>query len=721
MPGRIVRTPLVLQFQATECGAACLGIILAYYGRWVSLAELRKVCGVSRDACSAGALVRAAAEYGVHLEGRRRELHQLKRPDVRFPMILFVEFSHFVVLEGYGRGRYFLNDPASGRRSVSESEFSRSFTGVALIPKLEASFEPDGQPPSVRRMLSEWIVPVRTQLSFAAACGLLLAIPGLSLPLLLSVLVDHVLIGGQPQSWQHALTIGAAMAAISTYILSLLQRRCLRKLSIRLSVVHGTRFVKHLFELPLEFFVHRLSGDLTERVRVIERVAVVAASHVAATLIEVVLSILFLALLFVFNPLLALITALFAFANIAITRFLSRLRNDECVQMRREQATLLGVGMMGLNHIDTLQASAAEDDLFVKWSGHQARELNARQRFFEFGCMIASMPDLFIMLNGASVLAIGGWLVMSGDMTLGALMAAYLLAANFMRPVGNFVGIADILQTLETDLLRIKDIVDAAAEEAVGSRIHKLSLARQKRLSGRIELCDVTFGYRPKAPPLIDKFCLSVEPGQRIAIVGTTGSGKSTLLALISGVIKPWSGQILFDGLVRDELPRLLTTGSIAVVDQRPVLFTGSIRENLTMWNPTISESRLIAAGRDACLNDDIMGRSGGYDAVVEEGGRNFSGGQRQRIEIARALATDAPILLLDEATSALDAVSEERIDDAVRRRGCTCIIVAHRYSTIRDCDRIIVMKDGRQVQSGTHEALIADESGHYSQLAGAA
>lgn len=721
MIGRVVRTPLVLQFQETECGAASLGIILAHFGRWVPLNELREACGVSRDACSAAAIVSTAADYGLSFEGRRRSMHQLKQADARVPMILFWNFNHFLVFEGFSRGRFYLNDPASGRRSVSESQFSRSFTGIALIPQTKESFQPGGQRPSVIGMLKEWLVPAKTELAFAAACGLLLAIPGLALPLLLSVLVDHILLGGQPVSWHIALIIAAALAAFSIYLLSFMQRRCLRRLSVRLSVAHGRRFVSRLFNLPMDFFVHRLSGDLTERVRVVERIAVNAASQVCATVIELVMSILFLALLFAFDPLLAGIVGVLAAINIVVTRAMSRLRNDECVQMLREQATLHGVGMIGLNHIDTLQASAAEDDLFVKWSGHQARELNARQRFAEFGSMISAMPDLFSMLSGAVVLGIGGWRVMHGDMTMGMLMAIYLLAANFMRPVANFVGLADLLQTLETDLLRIKDVMDAEEAEIGGHGGDEASMRGRMRLTGRIEMRHVTFGYSPNASPLIEDFSLSVEPGQRVAIVGMTGSGKSTVIALLSGTVTPWSGDILFDGVPRASMSRELVTGSVAVVDQRPVLFTGSVRDNLTMWNPTISDERLIEAGRDACLNDEILSRAGGYDAAVEEGGRNFSGGQRQRMEIARALATDAPILLLDEATSALDAISEERIDDAIRRRGCTCVIVAHRYSTIRDCDKIIVMKDGRQVQVGTHESLIADQSGHYVRLAAAA
>ena len=724
--GRKVRTPLYLQFEATECGAACLGILLAYHGRWVPLEELRRACGVSRDACSAADVVDAAQEYGLRLTGRRMEPRRIERPDMPLPAILFWELDHFVVLEGFSRGRYHINDPANGRRSVTAEEFDRSFTGVVLLAERGPAFQPGGVRPGIVRMLWEWLRPVKAPLAFAAACGLLLAIPGLALPALLGVLVDHVLGGRQAASWGPVLVAAAGAAAALTYLLGYLQQRCLRKLSIRLAVVHGDRFLQHLLGLPVQYFAHRFAGDLSQRVQLVDKVATTASTQFTGIVIELVMSALFLLLMLAYDPWLAAFVAVLAAANVALMRIVSRWRRDENVQVQREQAMLSGIGTVGLRHIDTLRASAAEDGLFVHWSGYQARELQARQRFSELGSVIASLPVLFLILGGAAVLGLGGWRVMSGELTIGMLMGFYMVAGNFLRPVGRFVEFADMLQTLEADLQRLNDVLDAPADPAAAVRDDGAPGSTAKaggrlRLTGRIELRDVTFGYRPKAPPLIDGFSLVIEPAQRVAVVGPTGSGKSTLLALLSGVYTPWSGRILLDGVAREAFPRDVLTGSVAVVDQQPVIFAGTVRDNLTMWNPTIPEEQLVAAGRDALLHDEFMRRPGGYDAVVEEGGRNYSGGQRQRMEIARALAGDPSVLLLDEATSALDAVSEERIDDAIRRRGCTCFIVAHRLSTIRDCDRIIVLDGGRQVQSGTHDALIADEDGLYHQLVHAA
>ena len=718
--GQRVRTPLFLQFEATECGAACLGIILAYFRRWVSLEELRVACGISRDACSAADIVRAAEGYGLSVTGWRKEPHQLQ--SIALPAILFWEFNHFVVLEGFSRGRYYLNDPANGHRTVSEEEFDRAFTGVVLTLERGSTFQPGGGRVGVVRPLWQWLRTVKVPLLFAALCGLLLALPGLALPVLLSVFVDHVLGSSQATSWGGALVAAAGAAAAATYLLTYLQQRCLRKINIRLAVVHADRFLRHLFRLPVQYFAHRFTGDLTSRVQVIDKVAGVGSMQFTGVVIELVMSVLFLALMLAYDLQLAAIVVALAVANAVLMRVVSQMRTDENRQMQREQAMLSGISAVSLRNIDSLRAVAAEDDIFASWSGYQARELKARQRFAELGYIIASLPTLFLILGGAAVLGLGGWRVITGDMTIGMLMGFHVVAGNFLRPVGRFVQFADLFQILEADLQRLNDVFNAPEDALLEKRENRTqrniaTLEGRLRLAGRIELREITFGYQPQGAPLIDKLSLTIEPGQRVAVVGPTGSGKSTLLMLVSGVYAPWSGEILFDGVQREEIPRDILTSSVAIVDQQPFLFAGTIRDNLTMWNPTVPDDQLIAASRDALIHDDIASRLGGYEATVQEGGRNFSGGQRQRMEIGRALVNNPSVLLLDEATSSLDAVSEERIDDALRRRGCTCFIVAHRLSTIRDCDQIIVLARGRPVQHGTHEELVADESGLYYQL----
>ncbi len=488
-----------------------------------------------------------------------------------------------------------------------------------------------------------------------------------------------------------------------------------------MSVAQADRLLSHLFRLPVRYFVHRFAGDLASRVQLVDEVAAVGSTQLVGVAIEVVTSAVFLAVLLAVDPLLGAAVAAVAAVGVVAMRAVSRRRTDEKRHMQREGAMLTGLGGVALRSIDSLQATAAEDDFFARWTGYQARELTARQRFSELGHLNAAVPGLFMMLGGAAVMGLGGWRVMTGGMTLGTMMGLHVVAGSFLRPVGRFVQLADLLQTLDADLQRLGDVFDAPEDRALsrpprtGGRIE--TFGGRLRLAGRIELRDVTFGYQPSRPPQVRNLSLTIEPGRQVAVVGPSGSGKSTLLMLAAGVYAPWSGEILFDGVARDDIPREVLNSSVAIVDQHPFLFAATVRDNLTMWNPTVPERQLVQAAADARIHDEITSRPAGYDAAVLDGGRNFSGGQRQRLEIGRALVPNPSVLLLDEATSALDAATEADIEDALRRRGCTCLVVAHRVSTIRHCDRIVVLDGGEAVQQGTHDELFADRDGLYHQL----
>ena len=711
-----VSTPVLLQMHAAECGAACLGSVLAYFGRRVSLTELRERCEVSRDGSSAASLLRAARHYGLECRGLSASTGLLKK--LTMPAILFWQFNHFVVLEGFDRNNFYLNDPATGRRTLSAEEFEKSFSRVALTFERGADFKPGGERPSLLQQLGVWLGGSWSGLSVAVLCGLMLALVSLILPASVSLIVDSVLENRGP--WG-GLVVALLGGGILVYLLSLFKHRFLKRLAIRVSVIGANGGLSRLLRLPVEFFTHRLVGDLTDRVSSIDRIAKNLTDQFLVLILEMAMSAVFLAAMLAYDVLLALIVLLLAVVNAGFAHYIKVLRTDRSHALKREQGMLIGVGMQMLNHADNLRMTASDDRFFSRWSGQQARELDARQRYFELGNINTALPGLVAALRAAVILGVGASLVMAGEMTLGTLVGIYILAEMFLAPIGRFVEFTDKRQALEADMQRLEDISKTAEDPIFTQRTPDSgsipTFKGRLQLAGQVELRNVTFGYNKSRPPLIEEFNLLIKPGQRVAIVGSSGSGKSTLSRLVSGIYQPWSGEILFDGHLRHEIPEEVLRRSISMVDQDIVLFSASLRDNITLWNPVVPDEAIVAAARDACIHEEILRRPLGYSTLVEEGGVNFSGGQRQRLEIARALVGNPTVLILDEATSALDAATEEFVDDALRRRGVTCLVVAHRLSTVRDCDEIIVLDKGTEVQRGTHDELIADQDGAYFKL----
>ena len=710
---RRVSTPIILQMHAAECGAACIGSVLAYFGRYVPLAELRERCEVSRDGSSAASLLRAGRHYGLEGGGLSASTSMLKK--VNLPVILFWQFSHFVVLEGYDQDYFYLNDPATGRRKVAAEEFERSYSKITLRFEPGADFKPGGKPPGLLRQLDARLGGAWGVLSGTLLCGLMLAMLALLIPASLGLFVDSVLQN------QGALVGALFGGAVLVYVVSLFKHRFLKRLAIRISVIGSNDTLTRLLRLPIEFFTHRLVGDLTDRVSSIDRIAKNLTEEFLVLVIEMAMSAVFLLVMLAYQPLIALIVLALAAVNAGIAHYLKILRTDRSHAMRREQGMLVGVGMQMLNHADNLRMTASDDQFFARWSGQQARELHARQGYAELGNLNAALPGLIAVLRAAAVLGVGATLVMAGEISLGRLIGLYILAEMFLAPVGRFVEFTDRRQALETDMQRLDDVAKAELDPTFSQRDPaSKSIATFKgrlQLAGQVELKGVSFGYSKSRPPLIKDFNLVINPGQRVAVVGPSGSGKSTLSRLVSGLYQPWSGEILFDGHPRHEVPEEVLRRSISMVDQDIVLFSASLKDNITLWNPEVPDEAIVAAARDACIHDEILKRPLGYQTPVEEDGVNFSGGQRQRLEIARALVGNPSVIILDEATSALDAATEELVDDALRRRGVTCLIIAHRLSTVRDCDEIIVLDKGEEVQRGTHDELISVEDGVYSKL----
>jgi NHLM bacteriocin system ABC transporter peptidase/ATP-binding protein len=703
--------------EAVECGAASLAMILARHGRWVPLEELREACGVSRDGSKASNVLKAARGYGLEAKGYRKEPQQLR--DVPMPAIVHWNFNHFLVLEGFRKGHVHLNDPARGPVRVSEEEFDESFTGVVMVFEKTPEFQAGGDRRGIIPALVSRLAGSRVGLLYVILAGLALVVPGILAPTFARVFVDDVLVKGM-HGWLRPLLILMGAAAVLQGALAWLQQHYLLRLETRLALNTSGKFLWHVLHLPIGFFNQRFAGEIGNRVGINDRVAKLLSGELATNVLNCLLIVFYAVLMIQYDVVLTVVGVVTACINMAALKYMSRRREDLSQRLLQDRGKLMGVAMGGLQMIETLKATGAESDFFARWSGYQAKMVNAAQQMGMTTHLLSAVPPLLLSVNTALMLGIGGMRVMDGHLTMGMLMAFQALMLAFIQPVNRLVGLGGTLQEVRGDMNRLDDVLRAEVDAytAVLPETLPEEPGSPAKLTGYLELRDVSFGYSRLEAPLISGFSLDLKPGSRVALVGGSGSGKSTVARLVTGLYEPWSGEILFDGRPRAAIPRPLLTGSLAIVDQDIFLFEDTVRENVSLWDRTISESDVLQAAGDACIHDEVTARNGGYGSRVEEGGRNFSGGQRQRLEIARALAGNPSLLVLDEATSALDPTTEKIIDDNLRRRGCTCLIVAHRLSTIRDCDEIIVMDRGRIVQRGTHEEM-SGIPGPYRDLIG--
>jgi len=726
-----VKTPTLLQMEAVECGAAALGIILGYYGRIVPLPELRRECGVSRDGSKASNMVKAARTYGLEAKGFKKELQQLQ--DLRPPYIVFWNFNHFLVVEGWRKQRVYLNDPATGPRTVSLQEFDEGYTGIVLVMEPGTQFHKGGRKPSMILSLWKRLQGAAGALVYCVVAGFLLTLVGLAVPVFSQVFVDDILIQGRIH-WLRPLLLGMAIAAVLQGALTLLRLRYLRRLKIKLAVGMSSRFLWHILRLPVSFYAQRFAGEISNRTSLNDEVANVLSGRLATTAIDAVMVIFYALVMLQYDWVLTAIVVSFAAVNVLTLQRISRQRVDANQRLLQEYGKAAGASIAALQSIETLKASGLESDFFSRWSGYYTKAINSQQELGVTNQTFSVLPPLLYALSSMLLLVVGGLRVMDGHLSIGMLVAFQVLMQSFLLPVNNLVNFGSTLQELEGNLIRLDDVLDnptaRQGEPLAGTRLKVKGQSEDSslspfplppspplpRLQGYVELQNVTFGYSHLEPPLIENFNLSIKPGQRVALVGGSGSGKSTIAKLISGLYEPWIGEIHFDGLPREQIPHQLLTNSVAMVEQDILLFGGTVRENLTLWDATVPDKNLRRACQDAAIDDVISSMSGGYDAELIEGAANLSGGQRQRLEIARALVNNPSILVMDEATSALDAETEKIINDNLQRRGCTCIIVAHRLSTIRDCDEIIVLERGKVVQRGTHQELWHVE-GVYSWL----
>jgi len=698
---------MVMQMEALECGAAALSMVLGYYGKWIPLEQVREVCGVSRDGSSARNILVAARSYGLEANGYRVEPEALEGMQ---PAILHWNYNHFVVFKGFRHGRAYINDPAAGPLEMKMDAFRRSFTGIALDFKPTDHFQPEGAPISIISYVRKYLSGAKEAFWLTFLFCLLAAFVAISVPLFTNIFYDEIL-SGQNRDWGGIFILTMAGVAVFGFVLELLKDKYSSRIAGSLAMKGNVNYLQHLLHLPMSFFSMRYVGDLQQRQHLNESITKSLVDVLAPQLINIALLVLYLILMFSYSATLSLTGILAALFNLALIQWFAQKRVNLIRTTEQSEGKYFSATVSCIDNMESIKAAGAETGFFAYWSGLWAQKFNRANDADDQEIRMGVIPIFISGLVDTSVLILGAVFILQGELTIGMLMAFQGFMNSFITPVSEVVGASQKIIEMRSQMERVDDVMKYPVE----IRGEKGHLAEGK-LGGEVELRHITFGYSPMQPPLIEDFSLHIEPGHSVALVGSSGCGKSTLAKLITGLYKPWSGEILFDGRPIESISSEELTNSVAAIDQNIVLFDDTVAQNIRMWDQSIEEFTLMMACNDAQIRNDIVSRPEGFGTRLIKGGQNFSGGQRQRMEIATALAKEPVVLILDEATSALDPKTEDEVMQAVRLMGPTMVIIAHRLSTIRDCDEIIVMDQGKIVQRGNHHELMAQE-GLYREL----
>ncbi len=712
----VAEVPVIMQLEALECGAASLAMVMAYYDKWVPLEQVREDCGVSRDGSKAKNIALAAMHYGFEVQAFRFDPQTIQK-EAQFPCIIHWNMNHFVVLDGFKGNQVYLNDPARGNVTVSMEEFDQSFTGVTVIPTPGPNFEPSGQPKSTLEFAKKRLAGAGAAVAFVMITTAIGYLFGIINSFTSRIFMDRLLTGKNPD-WLDPFINMMIWLAVIQLIVSWAQAVYTLKINGKMAVIGSTSYMWKVLRLPMSFFSQRQAGDIQSRLFLNASIAGTLVNTLAPLLLNTAMALFYLAIMLKQNVPLTVIGLTALVINIAVSRYITKQRINITRVSMRDQAKLAGTKASGIAMIETIKSSGAENGFFQKWAGYQASVNTQSVKENKTNNLMGKIPALMSNIANYGVLVLGVYLVMNNEYTLGGVMMFQGFLSSFMSPAQTLISAGQTFQEMRTQMERVEDVMeypDDVALTAYKGEDEGEAPALGK-LQGNLELKNVTFGYSKLEPPLIENFSLSLKPGERVALVGASGCGKSTVAKLVSGLYQPWSGEILFDGKPRSAYPRDVLVGSLSVVDQDITLFEDSISANIKMWDSSIQDFEVVMAARDAQLHDDIVKLSDGYMHKLNSGGKNLSGGQRQRMEIARVLVQDPTIIIMDEATSALDAKTEFDVVNAIHNRGITCVVIAHRLSTVRDCDEIIVLDKGKVVERGTHDELMRN-GGAYAEL----
>nr|AIF26655.1 putative ABC-transporter permease [uncultured bacterium fosmid pJB77G10] len=709
----VARVPVVMQLEQLECGAACLAMVLAYYKKWIPLEQLRTDCGVSRDGSKAGNLLRAARAHGLNAKGYKYEPNSL-RTKATFPCIVHWNFNHFVVLDGIRGNKVYINDPAKGPYTVSWETFDESYTGICLMFEPGEDFVPSGKQKSVfafvKKRLSGLLAPlVLTLITSMISSTISLFTLGFN-----RVFYDRLLSGKNPE-WGTAFLLGLLVLYLFQIITTAFTTVANLRINGKMNIDGNLSYMWKVLHLPVKFFSQRSTGDISSRQGGNATISNTIVQTIAPIFINVVMMFVYLFAMINFSPFLTAIALTASLINLVLSNVFVQQRIKYARVQTRDEGKLSAATVAGIQMIETIKASGAEEGYFGKWSGYFAALNASSQKMVKKEQIYTTIPQVVSTLASTAIVGIGVYFTMKGQFTLGSITTFQGFYSYFTTPARSLLSSGEKVQSARVAMERIEDVMEYPDDPNVVEIIPEEGTIEHK-LSGNIEIKNISFGYSPLDEPLIKDLSINITPGKRIAFVGPSGCGKSTLSKLITGLYVPWSGDILFDGKHINEIDHTVFTSSVGIVDQDITLFRDTVENNIKMWDDSIDEDVVTAASIDAQIHNDILARTDGYQSKLTEGGKDFSGGQRQRLEIARTLAQEPTILIMDEATSALDAQTEYEVMKSIKNRNITCILIAHRLSTIRDCDEILVLQQGQVVERGIHSELM-ELKGYYYDL----